>query len=321
LVLSDTQQGISGYKMVLSKKEIAELRSLSCSELMAKALEVKLAHRGLNISLCSIINAKSGKCSENCRFCTQSAHYQTDTPVYPLKSEKEIIEAAAMAKDDGASRFSLVASGRGMGGDELKRVVGIVESIRGHVDIDVCGSLGILGVDSLRLLKDAGMSRYHHNLETSREFFPKVVSTHTFDDRIETIRAAQLAGMDVCAGGIIGLGETEDDRISMALSLVECDVRSVPVNILMPLVGTPMENNVPLSAPDILRTIALYRLILPEAALRLAAGRESALRDFLSTAFMAGADGMMIGGYLTQRGRNPEMDRNFVQQMQELWTG
>jgi len=307
--------------MAFSKKDLAGLRSLSCSELMAKALEVKLAHRGLKISLCSIINAKSGKCSEDCRFCSQSAHYKTDTPVYPLKSEKEIVEAAATAKEDGAARFSLVTSGRGLGADDLKRVAGIVESIRSHVDIGVCGSLGILSVDSLRLLRDAGMSRYHHNLETSREFFPQVVSTHTFDDRIETIRAAQQAGMDVCAGGIIGRGETEDDRVSMALSLVECDVRSVPLNILMPLAGTPMENNAPLSVQDILRAIALYRLILPGAALRLAAGRESALGDFLSTAFMAGADGMMIGGYLTQRGRNPETDRKFVRQIQELWTG
>lgn len=307
--------------MALPKTEIKALRALSCSELMAKALEVKLSKRGTSFSLCSIINAKSGQCSEDCRFCTQSVHYRTDSPSYPLKSEKEIVAAAAVAKEDGASRFSIVTSGKGLGAKDLARVAEIVQSIKARVDIDVCGSLGILSVDDLRILREAGMSRYHHNLETSREFFPQVVSTHTFEDRINTIRAAQQAGMEVCAGGIIGLGETEEDRISMALSLAECDVLSVPLNILMPLVGTPMEKYTSVPVRDILRTIALFRLILPEAALRLAAGRESALGDFLSTAFMAGADGMMIGGYLTQRGRNPETDRLFVQEIQKLWTG
>ncbi|MBC8318839.1 MAG: biotin synthase BioB [Desulfobulbaceae bacterium] len=307
--------------MALSERDIKALRALSCSELMAKALDVKLSKRGTSFSLCSIINAKSGQCSEDCRFCTQSSHYMTDAPSYPLKNENEIVAAAALAKEDGASRFSIVTSGRGLGARDLGRVAEIVHAIRARVDIDVCGSLGILSAGDLSLLREAGMSRYHHNLETSREFFPQVVSTHTFEDRINTIRAAQQAGMEVCAGGIIGLGETEEDRISMALSLAECDVLSVPLNVLMPLAGTPMGHHPPVPAFDILRTIALFRLILPEAALRLAAGRESALGDFLSTAFMAGADGMMIGGYLTQRGRNPEMDRRFVQEIQKLWTG
>jgi biotin synthase len=232
-------------------------------------------------------------------------YYQTDTPAYPLQNEKEVLAAATQAKRDGASRFSLVTSGRGLAGKDL---------------VEVCGSLGILSETDLCLLREAGMSRYHHNLETSREFFPQVVSTHTFDDRINTILAAQGAGMDVCAGGILGLGETEDDRVSMALSLAECHILSVPLNILIPLQGTPMENYSSLSTTEILRAIALFRLIIPEAALRLAAGRESALGDFLSSAFMAGADGMMIGGYLTQRGRNPDMDRKFVEEIQQLWT-
>lgn len=288
---------------------------------MIKALEVKLAHRSTQFSLCSIINAKSGQCSEDCRFCTQSAHYHTETPIYPLLGEKEVVAAAAKAKEDGASRFSLVTSGRGLGGKDLVKAAGLVRAIRDQVEIDVCGSLGILAVKELRMLKEAGMSRYHHNLETSREFFPQVVSTHTFDDRVSTIRAAQEAGMDVCAGGIFGLGETEDDRISMALSLAECGILSVPLNFLIPLPGTPMATYSPLPLTDILRAIALFRLIIPSAALRLAAGRESALGDFLSSAFMAGADGMMIGGYLTQRGRSPEMDLNFVQEIQRIWTG
>ena len=163
------------------------------------------------------------------------------------------------------------------------------------------------------------MSRYHHNLESSREFFPAVCSSHSFEERLATIKAAQEAGLSVCSGGIFGLGEAEEDRLSMALSLRDCRVDSVPINILIPLPGTPMADLPPLPIPAILRSIALYRLILPQASIRLAAGRESALADFLSSAFMAGADGMMIGGYLTQRGRDPEADQAFARQIRQLW--
>lgn len=294
---------------------------MSCQELMGLALARKLASRGRSFSLCSIINARSGKCSEDCRYCTQSAHFSTDTPVYPLLSSEEIVSAAAQAKVDGASRFSLVTSGRGPAPDDLPRLCGIIARIKEKVGIKVCGSFGIINEDNLSLLAQAGLSRYHHNLETSAEFFPQVTTTHGFTDRQKTIRAAQAAGLEVCAGGIIGLGESEADRVSLACSLADLGITSVPLNILIPLPGTPLADFQPLPVVDILRTIALFRLILPTAALRLAAGRESGLADFLSTAFMAGADGMMIGGYLTQRGRSPEADRHFVEEIRTLWIG
>ena len=305
--------------MNLSPAEIESLRALPCRELMARALETKLARRGRSLSLCSIINAKSGQCSEDCRFCTQSAHFKTDTPVYPLKTAEEIVTAAKQAKKDGASHFSIVTSGREIRGRSVPAVADIIASIRDQVDIQVCASLGIATLQDLQALKQAGLSRYHHNLETSREFFPSIVTTHTFEERIATIQAARQAGLEVCAGGIIGLGESETDRISMALTLAELRVESVPINILIPLPGTPLAGIKPLAKQEILRAIALFRLILPDAALLLAAGRESALNDFLSSAFMAGADGMMIGGYLTQRGRSAEMDRQFVHAIQDLW--
>lgn len=295
------------------------MRNLSCRQLMAQALEVKLASRGKKFSLCSIINAKSGKCSEDCRFCTQSAHYKTDTPVYPLQKTDEIVAAAKQAKDDGASHFSIVASGRGIEKKSLAKLAEIISSIIEKADIQVCASLGIGTLSDFEELKKAGLSRYHHNLETSKEFFPKVVSTHSFHEREETIKAAQQAGLEVCAGGIIGLGESEEDRISMALTLADLQVDSVPLNILVPLPGTPFEKIPRLQSNEILRTIALFRIILPNIPLRLAAGRESALSDFLSSAFLAGADGMMIGGYLTQRGRSAAADRQFVQQIVKLW--
>jgi len=305
--------------MNLSPAEIGSLHTLPCRELMARALETKLARRGKNLSLCAIINAKSGQCSEDCRFCTQSVHFKTDTPVYPLKTAEEIIAAARQAKEDGASHFSIVTSGRGITDRLLPAVADIIAAIKDQVDIAVCASLGIASRQDLQVLKQAGLSRYHHNLETSREFFPGIVTTHTFDERIATIEAARQAGLEVCAGGIIGLGESEADRISLAVTLAELRVQSVPLNILIPLAGTPLAQSKPLAIEEILRAIALFRLILPDAALRLAAGRESALHDFLSSAFMAGADGMMIGGYLTQRGRSAEMDRQFVQAIRDLW--
>lgn len=305
--------------MNLSPAEIGSLRTLPCRELMAKALEIKLARRGNSLALCAIINAKSGQCSEDCRFCTQSSHFKTNTPVYHLKPTEEIVAAARQAREDGASHFSIVTSGRAITARSLPAVAEIVAAIKAQVDIAVCASLGIATVEDLLTLKQAGLSRYHHNLETSREFFPSIVTTHTFDERVATIEAARQAGLEVCAGGIIGLGESEADRISLALALAELRVESVPLNILIPLAGTPLAQSKPLAIKEILRAIALFRLILPDAALRLAAGRESALHDFLSSAFMAGADGMMIGGYLTQRGRSAEMDRQFVQAIRDLW--
>jgi len=307
--------------MIPSVQEIHNLRTLPTAQLMEMALKTKLAHRGNKFSLCSIINAKSGKCSEDCRFCAQSAHYRTEAPVYPLKSEEEIVKAAGEAKRIGARHFSLVTSGRGLTIKEIPAVASLIEAITAKVGIPVCASLGILDREEFEVLRAAGLTRYHHNLETSREYFPRIASTHTFEERVATIHAAHAAGLEVCAGGIIGLGESEDDRVSLALTLRECRVESFPLNILIPLAGTPLAGTPLLKPLEILRAIALFRLILQDIPIRLAAGRESALGDFLSSAFMAGADGMMIGGYLTQRGRVPEDDLQLVRDMQQLWTG
>lgn len=303
----------------MQPQDIHALQALPLTELMAQALQAKLKHRGTRFSFCSIINAKSGRCSEDCSFCVQSGQYRTESPVYPLKEKEEIVAAAHEAKRIGAQHFSIVTSGRGLPSKEIDRVAEVVAAIRKHVQIKVCASLGIQTRQHFDQLKAAGLSRYHHNIETSREYFPRVVTTHAFAERIKTIQAAQEAGLEVCAGGIIGLGETESDRISMAMTLRECQVDSVPLNFLVPLPGTPMEEAKPLNQIEILRAIALFRLIVPEVPLRLAAGRETALRDFLGMTLMAGADGMMIGGYLTQRGRPPEEDHRLVAEMKLIW--
>jgi len=303
----------------MTDKRIEEILALDLGELMSRALAEKLKHRGAAFSRCSIINAKSGHCSEDCRFCAQSGHYRTDAPVYPLKGGDEVLFAAEEAKRIGADRFSMVTSGRGMGRAEVDLVAEMVARIRKEVGIKVCVSLGILALPELTVLKDAGASRYHHNLESSREYFPRVCSTHTFDDRLATIKAAHEAGLEVCSGGIFGLGESEADRVSMALTLLDCRVESVPLNILIPLPGTPMAGTPPLSKFEILRAVAIYRLILPAVPIRFAGGREVFLEDFLSLAFMAGMDGLMIGGYLTQAGRPPEKDNLFREEMIGIW--
>ncbi len=307
--------------MTNKREIIANLRSRSCLELMSLALQIKLVNRGHEVSLCSIINAKSGQCSEDCSFCVQSAHYTTDAPVYPLQDEKEILAAACEANRIGAGHFSIVTSGRGLSAVDVGKVAAIISKIKKKYPIKVCASLGILKRQDLASLRDSGLTRYHHNLETSEEFFPKIVTTHSFKDRIDTIVAAQDAGLEVCAGGIFGLGETEEDRISMGFTLEELQVDSVPLNVLIPLPGTPLFEQKAVAVEDILRAIALYRIIMPSLPIRLAAGRETALQDFLSSAFLAGADGMMIGGYLTKRGRSAEKDIEFVRSMQRIWGG
>lgn len=299
---------------------ISDLQNISTRQLMAEALALKLARRQDAFSLCSIMNAKSGRCSEDCRFCTQSAHYVTQSAEYPLVTPEEAVAAARQAREDGASHFSLVTSGRGPSATEVSRLAQLIEAIRAEVDIAICGSFGIMAEDDFVVLAQAGLRRYHHNLESSEAFFPSICSSHSFAQRQQTIRAAQEVGLEVCSGGIIGLGEDEADRLSLARSLAALEVDSVPLNILIPLPGTPLARQTPLTINEILRAIAIFRLTLPDVPLRLAAGRESALADFLSSAFMAGADGMMIGGYLTQRGRKPGTDQAFRQQIQELWT-
>ncbi len=232
-----------------------------------------------------------------------------------------MLAEAERAKEIGAERFSIVTSGKGPDRQEVWKIAEVINTIKEKIGISPCASLGILDTKSLALLKDAGLNRYHHNIETSRRFYPKIVTTHTFDDRIKTIQAASEAGLEVCSGGIIGLGESEEDRISMALTLKELDVDSIPINILVPLKGTPLEKIKTISIAEILRTIAIFRLITGNRTIRIAAGRESVLKDFQGLAFMAGADGMIIGGYLTVKGRSPEEDLGMVSEIRKLWNG
>ena len=289
-------------------------------ELISHANEVRAQYIGDRLQLCGILNARSGRCTEDCKFCSQSARHPTASPVYPLMSRREIVAAARQRKNIGAERFSIVTSGNRLSDNELKQIAGAISEIVENVGMQVCASLGALDKEQLTTLKNAGLSRYHHNIETSPTFYPNIVTTHTFDDRLDTIKNAKQAGLEVCCGGIIGMGETWEDRIDMALTLKQLEVDSIPINILIPVKGTPLENIERISVADCVRTIGVFRIILKDKTIKVAAGREAVLKDEQWKAFAAGANGMIIGGYLTIKGQAVEADNALIERITEEWT-
>ena len=303
----------------MDRKKINKLMRLPLAELVSLADKTRARYAAGGIELCSILNAKSGLCGEDCKFCAQAARYHTGAPRYQLKSKAEMVEAARRAKAIGAERFDIVTSGGAVSKQELEDIRDAIAEITSRVGIKTCASLGRLDEAALRSLKAAGLSRYHHNIETSPKFFPKITTTHTFQDRLKTIQAAKGAGLEVCSGGIIGLGETRQDRIEMALLLRKLGVDSVPLNILVPIKGTPLQGRERLSCAEVIRTIAIFRLILKDKIIKFAAGRESLLNDFQALGFLAGANGMLIGGYLTIKGREAQEDRQLVQEIKQVW--
>ncbi|MBU2437441.1 MAG: biotin synthase BioB [Candidatus Omnitrophica bacterium] len=303
----------------ITKKTISSLLNLPLRELVFLADKARGDSLGSKLELCSIINAKSGLCGQDCKFCAQSLRYHTNIARYPLKGKEEIVRAAKAAKKNGAEYFGIVTSGGRLSKKELKEIVFAVAEITKKVDINICASLGALGREELAALKQAGLSRYHHNIETSARFYAEVVSTHKFKERLNTIKAASAAGLEVCSGGIIGMGETWQDRIDMALLLKELGVSSIPINFLVPIKGTPFESLKPLSVNDAIRTIAIFRIILKDKIVKIAAGREAVLGDFQGLGFMAGANGMLIGGYLTIKGRKIQSDHRLIKEIETLW--
>ena len=283
--------------------------------LMAAAAEIRKHFKGDEVMLCGIVNAKSGRCPEDCKFCAQSAHYATDVESYPLKRASEIIKEAAAAGRAGAEMFGIVTSGKRI--KTKKEWAEIIRAIRGVNDLGMkaCASLGLIDEETARTLKDAGLYRYHHNLETSRSFFPEICTTHAYDEDVETIRAARAAGLSVCCGGLIGLGEGIRHRIELALTLRELDVDSVPVNILNPIKGTPLGRATPLPPLEVLMTIAVFRFLLPDRDIRLCGGKEKNLRQLLPLGLVAGANAIMTGHYLTTPGRNAALDIEMIKDL------
>ena len=286
-------------------------------DLMAGANRIRERFKGNKIHLCSIVNAKAGACSENCSFCAQSSHYQTGSPRYGFVDPEPVQEAADEANRNNVTAVGLVAAWRGLNeGPMLDEVCDRIRELAGSGKTRPDASLGI--IKSQRVadrLKEAGLECYGHNLESSRRFFPKTCSTHTYEDRLQTISHLKAAGIRICSGGILGMGETREDRCDLAFSLKEIGASVVPINILNPIKGTPFENNEPLAPMEVLKTIACFRFILPRREIMIAGGRTVNLRDMQSMVFAAGASALMVGNYLTTLNQPVERDLQMLKDL------
>ena len=281
--------------------------------LLDTAEGVRRRFKGDGVRLCSIVNAKSGLCSEDCSFCSQSRRSKADIRKYPLIEEEGMVRAAREAKARGAREFSIVSSGFAMRDrGELESVGNAIERIRTEVGIETCVSLGTLSAEEVEYLLSRGLRSVHHNLETSRSFFPSMCTTHDYEEDVRAVRAAKEAGAWVCCGGIFGIGETAADRVELAMTLRELSVDSIPVNFLNPVPGTPVEGRSELTPFACLKIIAMMRLCHPAREIIVCGGREVNLRDMQSLMFAAGATGTMGGNYLTTTGRPAEDDVRMI---------
>ncbi|MEG1847822.1 MAG: biotin synthase BioB [Lachnospiraceae bacterium] len=300
---------------VVTRSEALILYQAPLEELCTAANEIRAHYCGTQFDLCTIVNGKSGQCSENCKFCAQSSHYHTCVEEYPLLSITELVNQAKHNHEQGIARYSIVTSGKRLSEKEVEQMCLAVKKIKEDVGISVCVSFGLLQEAQYRALKLAGVSRVHNNLETSRRNFPNICTTHTFEDKIAAIKAAQAAGLTVCSGGIMGLQEeTPEDRIDMALVLRELCIKSIPVNVLNPIPGTPFEDNQPLTKDEVRRIIAVYRFILPDAFIRMAGGR-GLLGDKGASCFLSGANAAISGDMLTTAGITVETDLQLIKEL------
>lgn len=270
---------------------------------------------GRTVHLCSIAAVKVGRCGEDCRWCAQSAHWPTGVQPRGLPPTDDIVRAAEAAEANGAGHFGLVSSGAALSDAEVDAVLDAGRAVRESTRLQVCGSLGALTPDRARQLVEAGFSRYNHNLETSARHFPSVCTTHTWEDRLRSARVARDAGLALCCGGLFGIGETDADRVDLALALRDLDPAVVPINTLHPIPGTPLAEAKPLAPIDILSLVAVFRLLLPQQTISMAGGREHNLRDLQCLMFAAGADACLIGHYLTTRGRGPDEDLAMIRDL------
>lgn len=311
------EKGLSGAGLSVEEaREFVALPTEALYDILAVSEKVRRMHKGVEVNLCAIVNAKSGLCKEDCSFCAQSVRYDTGVKEYPMAEPQALIDAAKEAAGYGAREFSIVTSGTRIEKDkDVDALVETLESMKGAVGVERCASLGILSRDVLKRLKDSGLESYHHNLETSRSFFPNICTTHEYDEDVEAIRVAKGLGLHVCSGGIFGLGEAWEDRIELVRTLKDLGVDSIPINFLNPRPGTPLEGARNLTPAECLRIISLIRLMLPTKDIVVCGGRSVNLRDLQPLIFAAGANGMMVGNYLTTPGRAPSEDLKMLEDL------
>ena len=287
---------------------LAELPQVALPDLFALAHRVRVARMGTAVEVESIISAKTGGCPEDCVFCSQSARYHTDVVREPMLDTGQLVDLARQTRALGGTEFCIVVAVRGPDERMMRAVIEATHAIRASVDIEVAASLGLLKEGQAERLAEAGVHRYNHNLEAGPRFFPRICTTHTFDDRVQTCRRVRDAGMELCSGGIFGMGETWDDRLDLAFTLRELGTHEIPCNFLNPRPGTPLQGTSLLQPLEALRCVAVYRLVNPDAVIRYAGGREIVLRDLQAYGMLAGANGLIVGNYLTTLGRSAEVD-------------
>lgn len=298
----------------ITREEALALAEMPLEALCAAADEIRRFFCGDKFDLCTIVNGKSGKCSENCKYCAQSASYHTAVETYPLLDTEALLEQAQYSQSRGVHRYSIVTSGRNLNAQEVSQACGSIRKIKESLDISICVSFGLLEEADFQKLRQAGASRVHNNLEASAGYFPQVCTTHTQQDKIRSIEAARKAGMEVCSGGIMGLGESMEDRIDLAITLRELQIKSVPVNMLNPIPGTPYENNPRLTEEDMCRIVAIFRFLLPDAFIRLAGGR-GLMEDQGRRCFCSGANAAITGDMLTTSGITIQRDLEILKEL------
>lgn len=311
-----TQRILAGGEMTAEEgRWMIRLESAYVPWLMAGADRIRRTFRGEAVEVCAIANVRSGNCSENCSFCSQSGHHKAAAPRYDYIPSEHLVVQAQRAREWGVSDFGVVSKGWGVRStkerEQLREYFG---ALKEHSDVGRCASLGVLDRETAVMLKDMGLENYHHNLETAASYFDKVCTTHEYQENIDTINAAREAGLRVCAGGILGMGESLDQRIELAETLRALGVESVPLNFLSPQAGTPFGDRTPMEPLEILHNIAVFRYMLPRAEIRIAGGRQF-LRDLQAMIFFAGASGVMIGDYLTTKGRSVEDDLRMLRDL------
>ena len=304
-------QEIIDGRRITRKDDLSFFLTCDLDELCEGADRIREAYIGDKVDLCSIINGRSGRCPEDCKYCAQSVHHHTSCEIYDFLPEEKILEACKMNEEEGVDRFSIVTAGKALTGKEFDQAIHAYETMYKECNIDLCASMGFLSSEQLHRLHEAGVTSYHHNIETSRRNFPNICTTHTYDMKIETLKKVKAEGMCACSGGIIGMGETWEDRLDMAVSLAELEVDSIPINALMPIPGTPFENLKQLTEEELLRVIAMFRFINPSTSIRLAAGRKL-MKENGKKAFFSGANATITGDMLTTSGNTTKQDKQML---------
>ncbi|MGE4277270.1 MAG: biotin synthase BioB [Lawsonibacter sp.] len=283
--------------------DLSQLVTADLDALRQGAEQIRQALCGSRFEFCTIVNGRSGRCGEDCKFCAQSCHHHTEVEEYSFLSEEEIVAEGRRNETAGVQRYSIVTAGRGLHGEELEQGLSAYRRLRKETGLALCASHGFQSLEEFRAMKKAGVTRYHANLETSRRYFPFICTTHTYHDKVDNILRAQEAGLEVCSGGILGMGENWEDRLDMAVSLAELGVNSIPLNLLSPISGTPLEDLPLIPEEDVLRAVAIFRYVNPDAWIRMAAGR-GRFPDGGQALFRSGANAALTGDMLTTTGTN-----------------